>query len=73
MLRLARHEELIVEDPIVLVGNLQPDDVGVLGRIHEKDVLGRVVQVAGVVHVDMIAARIPSFRLQVDHASQLGR
>ena len=52
----ARDVVLIVENPVVLVGDLVSDKIGILGGIHEHQVLRRVVKISAVVHVDVIAA-----------------
>ena len=67
----ARHEELVVEDAVVLVGDLLVDDVLVLGRRHQHQVLERVAQVAAVVHVDVGRAAVPAPGRHVGHAPEI--
>ena len=67
----ARHEELVVEDPIVLVGDLLVDDVLVLGLRHHQQVLERVVQVAAVVHVDVGRPAVPPLGRHVGHPAKI--
>ena len=73
MKRAARDEVLVVQYPVVLVRDLMADHVGVLGGIHQEEILGSVVQVSRIVHVDMIAARIPPFRFQIGHSLERER
>ena len=56
----ARDPELVVEDAVVLVGDLLVGDVLVLGGGHHHQVGEGVAQVAGVVHVDVGGAGEPS-------------
>ena len=56
----ARHEILVVENPVVLVGHLLVDDVLIFGLGHHHQVLQRVVEVAGVVHMNVRRAAVPS-------------
>ena len=56
----ARHEILVIENPVVLVGYLLVDDVLIFGLGHHHQVLQRVVEVAGVVHMHVRRAAIPS-------------
>ena len=55
----AGYEMLVVEDAVVLVRDLLEDHVLVLGVGHEHQVLEGVVEVAGVVHVDVGRAAPP--------------
>ena len=64
--RLAAGQEvLVIEDAVVLVRNLFVDHVLVFGRRHHHQVFRSVVQVAGVVHVDMGGPVVPATRGQV--------
>ena len=66
-------EELIVEDAVVFVGDQFSDDVQVLRLSHKDQVFGRVVQVARIVHVDVVAAAVPPGRFQIGHATERQR
>ncbi len=66
----AGHEKLIVENAVVLVGDLLEHDVLVFGRGHHHQVLERVVQVSAVVHVHVRGAAVPSLRRHVGHPLQ---
>ena len=55
---------LVVEDAIVLVGNEVGHHVEILGLRHEYKVFGGIVQIASIVHVDVVAATVPTLILQ---------
>ena len=63
----SRDEELMVKDPVVLVGDELVDDVLILGLGHHHQILERVVQIAAIVHVDVGRAAIPTFCRHVGH------
>ena len=56
----AGEPELVVDDPVVLVGDLLVEDVLAFGGGHHHQVGQGVVEVAGVVHVDVGGARKPA-------------
>ena len=66
--RFAGGVVLVVEDAVVLVGHLQARHRHVFRARHHQHVLGRVVQITGIVHVHVIAARLPAARPEVDHS-----
>ena len=57
----AGNEVVIVENAVVLVGDLLVHDVLIFSRRHHHQVLERVVQVAGVVHVHVRRSAVPPF------------
>ena len=66
----ARDKELVVQDAVVLVRDLLVDDVLILGIGHHHHVVERVVEVAGVVHVDVRRAVVPPGGREVGHARE---
>ena len=66
-------EPLVVEDAVVLVGDLVEDDVLVLRLRHHDEVLERVVQVAAVVAVHVGRRADPAGRGHVRHPLELDR
>ena len=69
----AGNEELVVENPVVLVGDLLEDDVLVFGLRHHHQVLQGVVQVPAIVHVHVGRAAVPALGRHVGHRLQLDR
>ena len=66
----ACNEKLVIEDSVVLVGNLLEDDVLILGSRHHHQVLQRVVEIATIVHMNMSGAVMPAFHRHIGHPLQ---
>ena len=64
----ARFEVLIVENTVVLVGDLFEHEVLVFCFGHHDQIFERVVQVAAVVRVDMGRGTVPTVGRHVGHA-----
>ena len=64
-------EELVIEDTVVLVGDLFVDDVLILGIGHHHQILEGVVKVPAVVHVHVSGATEPPAVGHVGQAVEL--
>ena len=64
------NEVLIIQDPVVLVGDQLVDDVLILSCRHEHEILEAVVKVAPVIHVDMCGSAVPALGGHVGHPRQ---
>ena len=67
----ARDEELVVENSIVFVGNLLVHDVLIFRLGHHHQVVERVVQVAGIVHMHVSRPAVPPLGGHVGHPSEV--
>ena len=63
----ARHEELLIQNPIVLVRHLFEHQVLILRGGHHHQILQRIVQIAPVIHMHVRRGAVPSFRPHIDH------
>ena len=61
----------MIEDPVILVGDLFSDHIQPFSIGQHHEVFRRVVQIAAIVHVDMIAPAVPACRVRVGDSFRL--